>query len=374
MQKTIPINIPLFDSITIDLPISKIEILDNQLTDQYYKYYLGEEQPRAEVHEPSPMTLNIDGLKTRIGFKNRNEFKKDSHPIKCLSYTITTKFLKQNYFYGLNPSNIHQVYTEIMEQNIFYCSFETFLQAYWRDTDICINRYSSTPQCFLRMLEDLKNQAGTKEKFFNLFPYIEDKNLGLDINKREKSKPSTPYIKFYHKEFELVANSNEFYNNYLKRDYSQTIKNLTRVEATIRNAAHKKRLVKKGIISKYETLGDLLQMPNTEKLNFVKSSLNEYIVKIKRVKSENLTPMEHLLFECFQNQIQLGYDYKAILKIAETFQGQNIEHTKKSKYRLRKQINKIFDLTIHKSEILKEKSEQNTEVNEYLNFLGINLK
>lgn len=376
MNKIIPTNHPAHDSITVYLPKSKIEILDKSLSEEFYKYYLGEEYPEPIPNKPAPIQIVKNGYKMRIGFKALNlggVNKEFSKPIECLSIVITTKLLGSDYWQGITSENLTHIHKELMKLNIFHCSFETLKNAKYSDHDICENRYAKNPESFLQILRDLKNQSGTKFDKFNLFPYIEKRNVGLDINTRPKGTPSQPYIKFYHKEFEITSEKNkEFYKKYLEKDYSESIKNLVRVEATIKNSPHRKRLIKKGIISEYKTLGEVLKMPIIEMHNFITSSLNEYIIKIQRKKSDKLNPTEHIICEMIKNQVQLGLSFDQILKFPYDYQGNNKEHTKKSKYRIKKLITKMFDLTIHNTEINK-KSIQNKETYTFLKSFGIEL-
>lgn len=377
MQKIIKTNIPVFDSIKITIPISKLDYLDPTIQSEYIKVYpeLGN-YTTSELETNNQITIIRNGIRVRIGLQalNISGFNKEfTKPTKCITTVITSKFLGNKYFDGINNKNIEIIYNELMEMNIFKCSLKTFKTAKYSDTDICLNRYVESQQSWNDILKQLIQQSGTKQKFFNHFNDVKNNNIGLEINTRNKATASTPYIKFYHKEFELKSEKNiEFYKKYLEKEYSNSIKNLTRVEVTIRNSAHRKRLVKKGITSQYKNLGELLEMPKKEMYNVITSSLNEYIIKMKRVKTDKLSPTEYLIFEMIQHLIELGMSYNEILSIAKLYKGSSDNNTKMGKARTKKIINKLFDLAFEKDAKIREKNKINTEVKKYLNFLGIN--
>ncbi|MHB1108421.1 MAG: hypothetical protein ACYCZ2_18850, partial [Lutibacter sp.] len=238
---------------------------------------------------------------------------------------------------------------------------------------ICINRYVNTPVTFETILKEIVIQCGTKQKYAQFIS--EDTNMGLSLNKRAFAKPSIPFIKFYFKHWELLTKSLEFYNNYLQL-FENDIVNLTRVEATIKNYAHKQRLEKFGIFPQFKTLRDLLEIEQKDLYRFVVFSLNSYIEQKQRVKIADLSPTDYLLFELIQNCVLNGYGFKTLISIAQNYYTDGSKYNEVARSRMKKKITDLYDLLIHKSEKLNKKAQLNNNVTEYIDFFTIdtNLK
>ena len=259
-----------------------------------------------------------------------------------------------------------------MSLEVFTCTYETFLMAKISDIDICMNRYVQSKDVFLNSLKELQNGTGIKKDYTKLYPNTIE-GASLMFNHRHKAKPSVPFLKLYDKETELLTKSAEFYNNYLQST-SVSIKNLTRVEVTIRNYAHRKRLAKYGVMPMVSTLNELLDVTPKELFNVLVFSIKGYINPVKRVLRHDLSPAEHVIFELLQNSIQAGYSHKQLLAIADTFKGSNTNTTAVAQTRIRKQITKIYDLLIHKDLKIKSKATHNAHIVEYLSFMGLDWK
>jgi hypothetical protein len=368
-NKTIPINIPLIDSLSLKIPFSDCYIIDLRITSLTSTYYETLNTHDEDLNPPKPLVISNNGITIRIQLISIPEFNKitsSNDIVQYISLTISSKLLCEEYFQGITSRSIEKIYNFFMSLEVFQCSFQTFLNSKVSDIDICLNRYIETPLLFSNTLDSLLQQVGTKRKF--VYKTNEVENIGLSFNERRRAKPSTPFIKFYHKYFELVTHSAEFYNLYLFKDYAQQIKNLTRVEATIRNYQHRKRLEKYNILSKFNTLNELLQIPQIELFNFICFSLNSYIEHKPRIKSPNLSPLEHIIFEMMQNQYFKGYDLNDLLTIADTFQGNSKASTDVTRTRIRNKIKEI-DNIILKNDVsghIKKIISKNEKINDYL--------
>ncbi|WP_281638423.1 hypothetical protein [Flavobacterium marginilacus] len=372
--KTIPVNVPLTDSFSLKLLFADCEVIDQRLTSQTAIYYESLDAVDCELHPPKPLMIVQNGITVRIGLAEIplfNHETKEQTKTKFISLTVSSKLLKSRYFEGINKSNIKLLYEEFLNFNVFKCSFEAFLDGYISDVDICVNRYADTPQIFSDALDALISQTGNKEKYTH--KVSEAFNLGLAFNKRDYAKPSLPFIKLYHKEFELMSKSVEFYNTYLFPEYYHAIKNLTRIEVTIKNYDHKKRLQKYGICPQFKTLREYLDIPGPDLYNVVVFSINAYIENKVRQKAPQLSPTDHIIYELIQNCIQSGYDFKTLQAIALTFKGSSKEATEVAQSRMRKKIKDLFDLLIHKDLKIESQARHNAHVLEYLKFINFKL-
>ncbi|MFI1773757.1 hypothetical protein [Thalassobellus citreus] len=368
----IPINKALTDSLSLKIPLSECHVVDSRLTSYTCIYYASLDQVDSELHPPKPIIISKYGITVRFSLVEIpifDEITEKKIPTKFINLTVSSKLLKHNYFQGINKQTVLTLYNEFMNFGVFRCSYETFLNGYCSDVDICINHYVDSPQIFHEVLKYLIAMSGNKSKHCHLIAKVD--NLGLEFNKRNFAKPSLPYVKLYFKHWELLSKSAEFFNTYLFPDYAHKIENLARIEATIKNYDHKRRLNKFKILPNFKTLKDYLEIPQEKLINFVKFSLNSYLEKQKRLKAPNLSPTEHIIFELIQNCIHKGHDLSTLLPIVETFQGSSPETTRMQRSRMRATIKRLFDLNTNKDLELQQKVYENEKINEYLKLLGL---
>lgn len=370
----IPINTPLIDSLSLKIPFLLCDVLDLRITSLTSTYYETLDAHDEDLNPPKPLLIKNNGISIRIQLISIPEYDRVlmcSNNVQYISLTISSKLLCENYFQGINIDTIQQIYNFFMSLEVFQCSYETFLNSKVSDIDVCINRNIDTPLLFSNALDSLLTQVGTKRKF--VYKTSEIENIGLSFNERRRAKPSTPFIKFYHKYFELITQSAEFYNLYLFKTFANQIKTLTRCEATIRNYAHRQRLEKYCILSKFSTLNELLHIPKIELFNFVCFSLNSYIEEKPRLKSPNLGPLEHIIFELMQNCYSKNYSLNDLLSIADTFKGNTSATTNVTRTRIRNKI-KELDNIILKNDVtghIQKNHVKNDKITEYLLFFNL---
>lgn len=365
-KNTLKLNTPKIDSVSVYIPTELCILIDERLTSLTSIYYHSLEAYEDEKKPAKPIILTHESITIRFEIINRI----DGTFIKIV---LTSKFIREKYFDGINKNNILEIYELLMSANIIHCTFKDFLkQSLVNDIDFCMDRKVNILETFTNAIESIYIQSGNKQKHLN--PFREPTNKGLDFNKRNKATPSLPFNKLYHKGLELLhkESTNEFYNRYLIKDFPPSeIKNLVRVECTLKNRKHLNRCIKRGIFSEFTTLEELLEIPTKEMHNFIVFSIDSYIHTLPRKKVFGLSPSEHLMFELMQTLVLKGYDYEYIINLTKTFTGQNQNSSKVGKKRLKKLATKLFDLLIHKDLKIQSKANQNSHILEYLNWLGI---
>lgn len=366
-------NTATIDSLSLSIPIEQVDIIDKNFTSRVLTYYYDSEDFSDEIQNPKPLVFSYDGITIR--FKIGERLTSDKHTQRFIIITLSSKLLKQRYFEGITKNNINILYEEIIAFNVFKCSLDTFLSAVVSDVDICTN-YQISQEAFLNSNKKIITFAHNgKDRFFNLFTkknkqgnYI---NLGLDINSRQKAKPSTPYLKNYYKTIELTTKSLEFYELFLKEELfkkGQSIRNLARIEYTIKGYKQKERLHKKGLLkTKYKNLSELLEVTPEEMKNIIYSGFKDYCSIPERnatdkLNIKGLSPMEVVLLNYMKQLILSGKDKIDLFEVLPQFQG-----TQKS--RVKSMITKLHDHLINDSLSYKNKSKQNAEVNDFLDMI-----
>jgi len=369
---TIATNKALTDSLSLKIPFKECDILDERLTSYTCIYYESLNEIDCELHPPKPIIISQNGITIRISLAEIPIYNADTQQkvnVKFINLTLSAKLLKHRYFEGITAENLHLLYEEFMRFEVFECSYKVFKSGYISDIDVCTNRYVSSPATFHDILKELVSQSGTKEKYSHLIS--QNENLGLTFNKRAFAKPSLPFIKLYFKHWELLSKSAEFFNTYLYKDYANQIKNLTRVECTIKNYEHKRRLDKFGIFPMFKTLEEYLKIPQRDLYRFICFSVGAYVETKSRLKAPNLSPTEHVIFELLQNCVIKGYDFETLLLVVNSFKGSTEKSTQVAKSRMRSKIKELFDFLIHKDIKIQTKANNNNHVIEYLKTLGV---
>ena len=169
-----------------------------------------------------------------------NDVKVNSNTFKpSLVILLNSKILGSRYFEGLNLNTIEIAYNTIIDIGILDCSFDTFLKhSFASDIDIKKDYHLEKDE-YKELI--LATKLMTKESSQGAKGY-QSFDMGIQWSQREtKSYKTNPFIKIYHKETELYTNSSEFTFKNLK-EHEEHIKNLFRIETTIKNRAHLRTL------------------------------------------------------------------------------------------------------------------------------------
>ncbi len=349
----IPINTPLIDSLGIYIPFDYLSEVHYEITDSWYKYYNNPNE-YSEEQSPSPVKIEYNGISLRFQ-KIENRPNKNRISNTYLKVTVSAKLLQQNYFEGINKTNIKQIYDYLLEHKMFKISYENFLKSEVGDIDICKNYYLSKDN-FNLCINTIKALSQKNFKYLNHFN--KKTNTGLDLNTRIKASPSRPYIKLYHKELELLHKSDLFYNTYLKYQ-NPIITNLVRVEATIKNSKHKDRLSKYKIMSKCDTLEQLLNIDKNTLNNFIQFSINSYTTAMSKLKTYThsmiTNSLKHLIIKHIKDNKEL--DYILFAETNDTYKSpdQSLEAYLKQVQRHKKLLTELY----HE---IKEKKQYSNEI------------
>ena len=366
----IPIQTALTDSLSVSIPIEDVEVLDARLLDAPILYYPSIDHFEKDQLPNTPIVKENNGIKIRFSIFTRPHAIDKEIQLKFLKITVNSKLLHERYFDGITAENIHVVYERLIEYNVVMFCFETFLNSTCNDIDVCYNDYVASLQHFSRALDLSILDSLDRHKYLKKFWNEGNGNYGLSFNQRLTARPSTPFIKLYHKEHELINRSPEFWNTYLYKHFSQKIKGLTRVEATIKNYAHKKRLERYGILPPFKTLKEFLLIPEKSLKDFICFSASAYVGKQYRNKAYNLSPMDYLLYELIQTAITSGVDESYFEILISQYKGTNEKSDDVAKSRMRKKVNELKELAFAKDIKLKNQYDNANEVNSYLQKMG----
>ena len=368
----IPIETPLIDSLSIMLPFHQCSIIDKRLENLPMLFYPDivdqNDNPYTDgvYLSNQPIIIAYHGIKLRFSLVSLPNPDDRTKSDRFISITLNAKLLKERYFEGISKDNLLRLYNQIIDFDVIQFSFESFKNAKCNDVDICYNVYVPSLKHFIEAIKLCQQDAGEKSKYLKPFIDTAKGNYGLNFNQRQFAKPSLPFIKLYNKEFELLNKSADFWNIYLFKHFGSQIRNLTRVEATIKNYAHKRRLNKYGIIPMFKTLDELLEIDKQSLVDFIVFSKSSYIGKWFKMKSPNLSPQDHIIFELIQKCILNGASTSELLDVAETFKGTSDQTTRNAKTRIRKKIKQLSNMILKNNEKLSRNNNLNNDAYEYL--------
>lgn len=366
-HNVIPLNVGLIDSLTIYLPLDKIQILDERLTAEYNIYYPNTGEIIDDLNPPKAMMVNDNGINFRISkvvFPPRN----NEPPQELIRLTLTTKMLFERYFDGINIDNISSIVDYINSRKLLKFDLQTALDAITNDIDICINYnllfepYKESLYFFKKMVKPSKQHQVT------IFPRKEtfklDKNYGIQFGERDKGSIGSPFCKFYNKTEELLTHSADFYNNYIypQLRYGFNIDNIIRKEITIKNGAVKQNLIKKYLVNQnnpMKSLRDILSITPNQLTKICNIQLKYYFEKKEFHISEDLSPTDQIISYYMAKIVELGGDKLTLQEPLTLFE------TKEKKAVQRKKLLKLIDITFE-SNYLSKKMEQNSITNQFI--------
>ncbi len=271
-----------------------------------------------------------------------------------LTLLVNSKLLQKDYFKGITKDTFKALYNYVMGTDTFNCSYDSFKNARYNDTDICFD-FKSTKEEFTHLHKSLKSSFHNPSLLHSV---TKADNLGMWTpsakDPRKQATPSKPFVKFYSKELDMLYNSASFAKAFLEPlEYIDVF----RFECTIGNSKHKKRLG----ITPLKTIWQLL---NTDLNSISQSIFKEYIDKPRIVKTKAMTPSK----EVYLNLMSLLIKHKAPLEdIRATFELDTAVHNRVT---VNKYKELYYELLKH-DEIDLETIQTNQSILSIYDYLGI---
>lgn len=347
------------DSTKISIQLSKCKILDTNLIDpiQFTEVNIntGEEINSQFKYGKPTVIQNSDG--TYLKFWKEKQFtyiQGKKYSDLYITFLVNSKHLKHNYYNGITTDTLSQIYDFIMSYKVVYFDYQDLYDSRYTDTDICFDFIVDSDT-----YENIKEQLKVRSIKPHLFHTSkQDNNSGIwtptRTEPRKNATPSTPYFKLYSKEEDFTYKSVDFAKAYLT---PSMYKNKYRLEATISNSTHKKKLG----IAKCLKFGDFLKL---DLQLLIKSIVKEYYERhTQRIyKSKDLTPMEKVLIDMMNDLVKFGLTNQ---QLQSYFDRDDI--SRQSKKVLLEKYYKITQL----EDFDKNQLNVNSSTNDFFNFIGL---
>jgi hypothetical protein len=344
------------DSFSLLIPRQLVTVIDSTFEQKYTKLFETGEIEDSELFYKNYFIVPFKGYSVKMQSVGRLWNGKDEKFIKIV---VTSKFLEEDYFNGIDADNVSKIVDVIASMNVITFDKETYLQSYFTDLDICTDL-------------QVNEEGQSKIKDYYKDSVIEPKRkhihtfrsspTNLQMNERPKGTPASPFLKFYNKSEELTSKSFDFYNAYLLPQ-SEIIKaGIYRVEVTVKNSKHKQRLG----IKECSTVSDLFSLKQSDLERIHKSILSEYIKATKRVMKTNsdLKPADTMLLNSINWLITLDQSKEMILQ--RLINGLSADE----RYRQKKRIMTLFEHVTDEHK-LSQNDERQKALISHLKTLGI---
>ena len=367
--------IPKVDSLRWETHIENIELISSKVGVEALLVAIdGGAVIEGSYEEPLVKLTDVDitkGITTRINKVNRVVGMGGSIEERIV-IQVNAKMLGERYFEGITKDNLRVVYDYIMGLGLIQFSYETFLDGYVYDVDICMD-VETDVDVFEKMLRRLVKSVKPSQ-YRKINSFFRDNNVGVELGTRQKSTASNPYLKFYakglelcHKETRYNKKPNEYgeFNRYWLDDEYY---NLGRLELTIKN---REMFAELGLTSKGEHGFDFPIKLFRELLDVDKEKLKSIITTIvkekymdKRVNINlgdgKVLPKDDFVLHLIAYMVDAGEGRDFFMDIADRYVG---DYTQKSRYR--KMVKKYLD-----NVAFREKLEHNHQLGKEAELLG----
>jgi hypothetical protein len=295
------------DSFSLLIPRGLVTVIDPTFEQEYIKYFPETETKEENDFYKNHFTISREGynIKMQSLYKMWNGINE-----KFIKIVVTSKFLEEDYFNGIDASNAGKIVDVIASMNVITFDEETYFKSYFTDLDICIDLQVNEEGQY--KIKDYYKDSVIEPKRKHIRTF-RSSPTNLQMNERgNTSTPASPFLKFYNKSEELTSKSLDFYNAYLLPQ-SEIIKvGIYRVEVTVKDSKHKQRLG----IKECSIVSDLFSLKQSDLERIHKSVLNEYIKATKRVMktSSDLKPTDRMLLNAINFLVTLEQGEEMILE------------------------------------------------------------
>ena len=334
------------DSLKVRLPLSKVKILNDSLSEMicYVEKSTGDiidererkSIPAGDLSKGISITFSKE---TQAGqFSNHNIPGERKGSIEYFIMLINAKALESEYFTGITETTLFKLYEYLMKSQAVYFPFH--LMDAFQCTDIDFKRdYFQDPAIQQEVLQRMHGRAiaskshgqgvkslftnkvystsawGKKETKTQAINYV----TGIQFNERKTATQKAPFFKIYSKTNDLQTKSSVFAQSCLEGEIPQ---NLYRNEFTIKD---KKHLAKFGIGNTLKELLELSQKQIESMYDSIQKSCLEgnYTTNLD-IEKKKITPGDKFVLGLLLIPLRRGETFTAIKNdILPLFNSQN---------------------------------------------------
>jgi len=291
---------PVIDSFKIRIPLPRVEIIDHTINAHWSK--VTEEGEVLEEGQENKKVYEYKGIKTRFGIESQRDG--EGRVYDYLTILVNSKTLKARYFEGITEDNVQVVYDYLINLKCVDFTLTSFLEGHCTDMDFKQDGKTDEETYKRSKRQFSQTTKLTKYKGDGIQVFSKKTNDGVQWSDRRTTKYMTsPYLKYYHKETELLHHSKEFYSTYLQEE---DVLGRVRMETTIKNKDHFRRL---GVED--TSLASLLTLSAEKKRFILRKAMSAHLEpRVHEIKNHSeMKPNQRLIYNAVVSMMQLGYKY-----------------------------------------------------------------
>jgi hypothetical protein len=350
------------DSSRLSIPLKDCRIIDTNLIDRIQIQTINADTGvlvKESGKNGMPTVIeNADG--TYLKFWKENQFfysEGKKIPTLYITFLVNSKHLTKGYFNAITIDTLPQIYEYILSFNIVHFEYKHLLNSRYNDTDICVD-FITSQDSFKKLKTSLKSQSLHPQLWFEAKNQPNNSGIWTPTQKepRDNATSKKPFVKLYSKSEDFLFKSTEFSNKYFTLNDH---KDKYRIEATIKNAEHKRHLG----IGNSKTFGEFLKLDLQLLLQQI---VKEYFVKESPfiASSNELTPTDKLIINLMNDLIQRGANKNELFTL---FDLKDI--SRQARLKLKEKYHKLTAL----DEFNRKELESNSVTKELFSYLGISI-
>lgn len=273
------------DSCRIRLPLKKVEIVGAELLDSHQgNIILVNKETGEELGTSQSSTYHHkqgDVLSTKYSISKG--FGKNRAIEEFLDVGISSKLLESDYLSGITRNNVQLLHDNLLQQDVVKVELDTLLDSQCYDIDLKYDFINEAGKRYWNTLTEFSKSSNKQDSGYRRFPESNrSKITGLQWSDRRTRSPiGLPFVKTYNKDLQMKLMKSQGGMIEYKQAYGISVpKELTRIEATIKNTAHCKSL---GITS--NKLKDLVMISSERMESMIGEMLGKHMeggIKLKR--------------------------------------------------------------------------------------------
>lgn len=327
------------DSLKCRIPFEEIEVIEPSLQGEWI--YTNMET--GDLDESSIQKRGTFRKEHGFGvrYKLEEQVGNDRKVKKYLTIGLPAKLAYEKYFEGICPNTIEEIHHRTQKHKVARFSLDSLLQSECTDIDYKFDYpYEGTKKDFKEEIRRIQKMTKpSRKQGAGYRSFLEKNNIGIQFSNRKSTSVRTqPFLKIYHKGLDLLSKSKEFSKAHLSElDYE----NVIRIESTLKNKKHCRYLFGHDVTN----LKHIISYPKEDKEYFFKKTIACHLDKLKRPSNKEkvgcLTPIEQVLFQSVKLNLESNRTWDDI-----KYNLVSILDDRQSKYRKKKQLDKIYSLII----------------------------
>ena len=326
------------DSFGISIPLDKTALTKDQLTNLIIDKSSGELLREA----PKKLKDSFNGINTLISLETYDlrYYKGD-----FLNIGINAKQLGIDYFQGINSDNINKILSYLNNRFGLGISLQDLLRSKVRDIDICKDSALcdvSKMHLIVKEVYNLSKQLGINSNNVNRFRNNYTSFVGIQYSHRKGATKNLPFVKWYHKGYDLMTQSNEFARNYLAINDSSDLSafsQIVRVESTTKKADIKREFGNDTLMSVLSCNAEQIFKNKLDTYFEAKEKLNRAIMEKRSLKASQIKTLSTI-----ESLHEEGKSLDEII-LSQTKLLIEVGRVKTSK-RYKNEIQKLYDIFI----------------------------